>query len=212
MKIKIFNVLWTSFDGGPSPDNNKRTELFLSGCKRAREGNPCPGCFNPELWDDNNFVAEIDPVEAAAHIEKHAPNKYITIVGGEPLDQKEALAVLVKELKDRGFNIILITHYLYEELKDLPDDEYIKSILEMTDIIIDGKYNESKRIYDYTLKDGIHNVIGSANQRVWILEEPEIHRGFSAGEILSFKILDKDGLTLKVESEKEGVIYGNKEI
>lgn len=166
-KLRIFNVLWTSINGGPSPDNNKRTELFLSGCKMAREGNPCKGCFNPSLWDDNEFIAEEDPIKAAGHVEKYAPNKYITIVGGEPLDQKEALVPFMKELKRRGFHIILFTHYEYEELRK-DEDELIQDILDIPDIIIDGKYDYTQHIYDENIKDGFHNVIGSGNQRIWI--------------------------------------------
>lgn len=86
--VKLYDIRWVSHTAGPSPVTTKfgpnaRVELFFMGCKKAINGNPCNGCFNPTLWQTIKGSRELDPVEMVAHIEKFAPQKYITIVGGE---------------------------------------------------------------------------------------------------------------------------------
>ena len=56
--IKIFTVNTSSKTAGLSPANNERIEIFFAGCKMAREGNPCEGCFNKDLWYDDSFYDE----------------------------------------------------------------------------------------------------------------------------------------------------------
>ena len=178
-KIKIYNVLWTSTSGGPSPLGNKRTEIFLSGCKMAHTGHPCKDCFNPGLWDASEFVAECTPEEAFENITKFAPNKYITFVGGEPLDQIEPLSKLCAYLKADGYHIIVFTHYTMLNVLSM---EHGKSLINNIHILIDGKYDENQRIYRDKFGDGLTDAIGSANQVVWDCDAEEI-TGITAGEL-----------------------------
>lgn len=166
--LRIYNVKWTSYSAGPSNDNNRRTEIFLAGCQKACDGNPCPGCFNQELWDKNNYCAEVTPKEAYEHIKKYAKNKFITFVGGEPLDQIEPLTILIELLAKDGYDVILITHYLWEDIlhNNIFDNNYW-GLVEYCSIIIDGEYDETQRIWDESKAgDGLHDVIGSGNQRI----------------------------------------------
>ena len=101
--LKLFDVKLEATTAGPSPDNNIRTEVFLLGCKKAHQGDPCPGCFNSITWDDSIAEWSYDLVELAAELNKTTPNKYITIGGGEPLDQIDNLIILCKELKKYGY-------------------------------------------------------------------------------------------------------------
>jgi len=170
-RVKLYDVRWVSHTAGPSPVLNKfgpncRTELFFMGCNRGANGNPCPGCFNPKLWETIPEARELVPSEMAEHIEKYAPQKYITIVGGEPCDQMEGLVELCEELKKRDFHILVFTHY---ELKEL-QEKYINlftRFLNNCDVIVDGEYKESERIYDESYEDGFHDAVGSGNQVVW---------------------------------------------
>lgn len=83
--INIFNVRWSVDTAGPSPLNNVRTEIFLEGCKKAIEGNPCKGCFNSSTWIHGRSTPQ-DPVKVASHIANNC-NGYVTIGGGEPTDR-----------------------------------------------------------------------------------------------------------------------------
>ena len=164
-KLRIYDVFWESHTAGPSPDNNTRTEVFLAGCKMAAEGNPCKGCFNPSLWNGNRFIAECTPDEAFENIEKYARNEYITFVGGEPLDQIKPLLALCRKLKKAGYHIIIFTHYLMKEIMEM---EWGRNLLCNVDVVVDGKFEMDKKIYDdINYDDGFHNAIGSGNQVVW---------------------------------------------
>ena len=161
MKIKIFSGSIHSKTAGLSASNNERVELFLAGCKMAREGHPCAGCFNSELWNDFKSE-EMEVNEVLEYVTKMTDNKYITIVGGEPLDQYEALVELLKVFHENDFHIVLITHYTLLEIA-----AKYSAIFPYVNIIIDGKYDASKRIFDTDKRPGIYHVVGSSNQRIW---------------------------------------------
>lgn len=164
--MKIYDVKWTSQNAGPSPDYNKRTEIFLFGCSKAANGNPCKGCFNPMIWKIPNKVKEYSPNSVVKYIEKFAPNKYITFVGGEPLDQLKDLVKVCSSLKEKNFHIIVFTHH---NMKDLLNSKsnLIINLLRHIDILIDGEFLLDKYIYDDNAGDGFHDAIGSSNQTVW---------------------------------------------
>lgn len=180
--ILLRDCNWAVKTAGPSPDENRRTELFLLGCNKAMLGNPCKGCFNSTTWDASKAEWSHDPIKMAEHINNCAPNKYITIGGGEPTDQIENLIILCKELKKYGFHIMMYTwRNLEYELslfwhKTFPY-EYTKSInewillLKYVDIIVDGEYKEELRLWDGTKEDGLISSIGSGNQIVWDIRD-----------------------------------------
>lgn len=160
---------WSSKSAGPSLDG-VRTEIFLAGCRKAEEGNPCPGCFNQEIWKKNDYYGYMSPRECFNHIRRYAPGKYVTFVGGEPLDQIIPLAELCRILHREGYHIIVITHHLGEELMmqaNLQNTPY-KKLLRNIDGLIDGEYMEEYRIWNEDKAgDNIHDVIGSGNQRIF---------------------------------------------
>lgn len=171
-KLKIYNVKWASRSAGPSPDDMKRSEIFLAGCSMALNGHPCKGCFNPDLWDPKKCCAEPTVKEAYDNIEEFSPNHYVTFVGGEPLDQIKPLSALCELLHDDGYHIIVITHFTLKDIihkaEDLDSDyEPYRLLLKNVDGIIDGAYDETQRIWDDDKAgDGVHDVIGSGNQCV----------------------------------------------
>ena len=94
-----------------------RTVIFLQGCNMR-----CPGCHNKTTWNINKG-SEIEVKELAKIIREICFNKKLTISGGEPLLQKEALLELFKELKD--FDLCLYTGH---EMEDIPEEllKYLK--------------------------------------------------------------------------------------
>lgn len=197
-KIRLYGVKWSTKQGGPSPDENNRTELYFMGCDKAVKGNPCEGCFNPDLWETKPGAIERSPEEMAAHISKHAPNKFITIVGGEPTDQLEGLTKLCRLLKADGFHIIVFTwRSMVNKLPGIWAPEYAEwvEMLKHVDIIVDGQYDSKHHIYDYEAGDGFHDAIGSGNQIVWDLNEwnslghPLEINGLAAGDLEGLYVL-----------------------
>lgn len=172
--ILLRDCNWSVKTAGPSPDKNRRTELFLLGCNKAMTGNPCKGCFNATTWDTSKAEWSHDPIKMAKHINNCAPNKYITIGGGEPTDQINNLIILCKELKKYGFHIMM---YTWRDLnKTLTSTNVIlkarfKRLLKYVDIVVDGEYKEELRLWDGTKEDGLISSIGSGNQIVWDIRD-----------------------------------------
>ncbi len=139
MKIVINSMdFHGSFVNGPGI----RSLLFLQGCSRH-----CEGCHNPSTWSHKDGK-EYEVDELATVIRSECTNRKITITGGEPLEQKEALGLLLQELE--GFDVCLYTGY---ELEEVPED-----IIEHLTYLKTGKYVISKRTTTIPF-------IGSTNQR-----------------------------------------------
>lgn len=158
--LSIAAVRKNSVTAGLSPRDNKRTEVFFAGCKMARSGHPCPGCFNVDLWDSKYFPKL--NYRAVLHDIEKCKNPYVTLVGGEPLDQYTDCIKLMKALSEKHYHICLITHYTMDEIM-----EQFPPILAYANTIIDGRYEADKRIFDENKKPGVYHVIGSWNQKIW---------------------------------------------
>ncbi len=100
MKIRI-NSYWPnkSLCDGPGI----RSLLFCQGCDIH-----CPGCQNPSSWNPNAGI-EKEVADLAKEIVSSSDNKKVTITGGEPLLQKEAVAELIRLLDEAGMDIALYT-------------------------------------------------------------------------------------------------------
>ena len=96
-----------------------RTVVFLQGCDLH-----CPGCHNKSTWDPNKGTL-MEVSELAAILREQSINKKVTISGGEPLLQKEAVLELLKELSD--FDLCLYTGH---EIEDIPEEmfKYLKYV------------------------------------------------------------------------------------
>ena len=96
-----------------------RTVVFLQGCDLH-----CPGCHNKSTWDPNKGTL-MEVSDLAKLLRDKAINKKVTISGGEPLLQKEAVLELLKELSD--FDLCL---YTGREMEDVPLEmlKYLKYI------------------------------------------------------------------------------------
>ena len=98
MKVKINSIKFNrSLVDGPGV----RTVVFMQGCDMR-----CNGCHNVATWDMAGGI-EADTADLAALLRRNCVNKKITISGGEPLLQAEALDDLLEKLKD--FDIALYT-------------------------------------------------------------------------------------------------------
>ncbi len=125
-----------------------RTSIYMAGC-----GHACPGCHNPQSWPfDAGQVMDTESV--LSRIEENGMN--VTLTGGDPLYQVEALLPLCRAIKQAGKTIWCYTGFLYE---DVCADRGLRRILDVIDVLVDGPYLQSQR--DLTLR-----FRGSANQRL----------------------------------------------
>lgn len=100
-----------------------RTVLFMQGCDIH-----CKGCQNKSTWNINKGKKiEID--DLVNELNKKVFNKKITISGGEPLMQKEALIELITKLNDFKFDIALYTGHQREDVPSILVEKikYLKS-------------------------------------------------------------------------------------
>lgn len=153
-------IKWHDISNGPGV----RASLFVSGCTHG-----CPGCFNREAWDFNygkEWTKEIED-KFINHLKN--PNIMgVNILGGEPLQQGEAMLKLLKRINQEVKKPIwLWTGYVID--KEIHDDKTRKfvianQILRECDVVVDGRFVESKK--DLKLK-----YRGSSNQRVIDIKE-----------------------------------------
>lgn len=105
MKIRINSILFNrSLADGPGV----RTVLYLQGCDLC-----CEGCHNKSLWPSDGGT-ETDTNNLANLLEMHSRNKKLTISGGEPLMQADAVLDLIKKLPE--FDIALYTGHREEDV------------------------------------------------------------------------------------------------
>lgn len=142
-----------------------RAVLWFQGCSLG-----CPGCFNPAthdaarlagpprngdrgLWTIGELVARLrsegDTIEG------------ISVSGGEPLEQAEALLALLDRVRrDLSLTVLLFSGHTRKAIEALPLGP---AILALVDVLVDGRYVERKR-----LATGLR---GSANQRIHLLSD-----------------------------------------
>ena len=84
----------------------------------------------------------------------------ITISGGEPFCQAEALCELARAIKALGLNIYIYSGYTIEQLLEKAvQNPFIKELLYTCDTLVDGPYIEQQRNLDLLFR-------GSENQRI----------------------------------------------
>ena len=129
-----------------------RYVLFVQGCPHR-----CPGCHNPESHDFNGGTG-MTVTEIFADIMKNPHLKGVTFSGGEPFEQTDALVDLGHMIRDAGLSLMSYSGYTLEELKARHDSS-TDELLDMLDILVDGRYVESLRNLTLVYR-------GSENQRV----------------------------------------------
>lgn len=139
-----------------------RVSFFVSGCTHH-----CKGCFNEETWDFNNGkpLTREKEQELLKEINK---KKKLSLLGGDPLDNLEGIFNLILKVKQHcpQTNIWLWTGYTIEEILK---DKDKAAILLYIDVLVDGRFVESKK--DLRLK-----YKGSSNQRVLDAKECLLHK------------------------------------
>ena len=136
----------------------KRIAIWTVGCHRM-----CPGCSNPELWDNSKFTSiAIDSIlNTIEFLCRNNDVDGITITGGEPLEQSD-LIELLQGLSQINNDILLYTGYKYE---DILNDSKKNQVLNYIGVLIDGDYQQE---YNTQLV-----LRGSKNQRI-LLFDPDL--------------------------------------
>lgn len=133
-----------------------RFAIWVQGCSIH-----CIGCANSHMWDKeggvlyntNDFINLIkqykDRVEG------------VTFLGGEPLEQIEAVTEISKAVQSFGLSVIVFTGYEYKDLEQRAD---FQELIKYVDILIDGRYEQDKTDYSRPW-------VGSSNQNYYFLSD-----------------------------------------
>lgn len=149
-KIKLSGIEPESIVDGPG----FRYVIFTQGCKHN-----CKGCHNPQTHDPNGgYWADTDDI--IVEITKNPLLKGVTLSGGEPFDQAEALLDFAEKVIALGYDIFAYSGYTFEQL--LEGGKTRKAWLELLkrcSVLVDGRFEIEKRSLELLFR-------GSSNQRL----------------------------------------------
>ena len=131
----------------------RRFVIWLQGCKRR-----CYGCASPEFQPlDGGTRISVD--QLLDKIVESTDIDGLTVSGGEPMLQKEALSSLLHKVREMrpDLSVILFTGYLLEDFQS----DVSKDVLDCIDLLIDGEY--------YHEQNDDMGLRGSAHQRLHFL-------------------------------------------
>lgn len=144
-ELSVARVLFPVRTLGPG----ERLAIWLYGCDRG-----CAGCANPELWDSHGVASvKVDFLMGALR-KMDGMIEGVTITGGEPLLQCEALGELLDSILMITEDILLYTGYQMEELNDAQRAVCLKAA-----VVIDGAYMQEQ--------NREHPLKGSENQNIY---------------------------------------------
>jgi anaerobic ribonucleoside-triphosphate reductase activating protein len=133
--IRVATIVDSTEAEGPG----HRLALWVQGCTIR-----CPGCCNPEMFvADGGTARSID--EVSAHIAGVPGIEGISILGGEPFEQAEAVAELARRTRERGLTVMVYSGYtlaeLHEQARERPA---VQALIDATDLLVDGRYDRDR--------------------------------------------------------------------
>ena len=117
----------------------------------------CPGCFNPQTHGREEAGEEESVADVMGRILAEG-TEGLTVSGGEPLQQAEAVVALLEAARAAGLSTLLFTGLAWEEVLRLP---LAQRIMRCVDVLLAGRYVAERRV--------AAGLLGSANQTVHLL-------------------------------------------
>lgn len=130
-----------------------RFAVWVQGCSLR-----CPGCCNPEMFVHGKGGVELEAAELASEILSTPRIEGLSVLGGEPFEQAEAVAELCRLVRAGGKTVMVYSGYTLDELRRRVSREPgVQALLDTTDLLLDGRYDASQ-------PEERRRWIGSANQ------------------------------------------------
>ncbi len=155
MKIRLSGIVPESIVDGVGI----RMVVFVQGCPHR-----CKGCHNPQTHEfDGGFESDTDDV--ILQMLQNPLLDGVTLSGGEPFCQAEALVRIAQSAHENGLNVWTYSGYTYEELSEIAShNQNVKQLLKETDVLVDGRFLLEERSWSTRFR-------GSSNQR--LIDVPE---------------------------------------
>ena len=132
-----------------------RTAIYTAGCSHN-----CPHCHNPQSHDFNGGKEyEVDDLVDIVLADEFSD---LTLTGGDPMFQVDAVLELCKKVKERSKKSIWL--YSGFTLDQIVQTRYLARILPYVDVIVDGRYIHELRNTNLPFR-------GSENQRIIIVDK-----------------------------------------
>ncbi len=149
-ELRLAGVIRESIVDGPGI----RMVIFTQGCPHR-----CEGCHNPQTHDfDGGYISHPENILKA--IDQNPLLKGVTLSGGEPFMQADALADLAIEIHKRKLDVLTYSGFTFEEITaSFEKHPERKRLLEQTDYLIDGKFVMELKSLNLQFR-------GSTNQRI----------------------------------------------
>lgn len=189
MLINIHSIIQKSRVNGPG----ERFVIWTQGCRKM-----CKGCYNPETW--SHYKNDLISVDVLINMVRESGCSGVTITGGDPFEQSKELLYLLMGLRELDLvdGVIVFSGYTIDEIRA---NEIMSKCLDYLDVLIDGRYVESERIYN--------GLAGSSNQNFHIFsskissdslnmdQEIEIHSLGDLIQLTGFPLIDRNKLKEK---------------
>jgi anaerobic ribonucleoside-triphosphate reductase activating protein len=134
----------------------RRFALWVQGCAIR-----CAGCCNPHFFAARGGEA-VEVARLLTEIRGVASEiEGISLLGGEPFDQADALAELAVGTRALGLSVVAFSGYMLEDLRSRGADG-VDALLAATDLLVDGPYDAAQ-------PELTRRWVGSRNQRVHFL-------------------------------------------
>lgn len=131
----------------------ERFVVYAQGCSRL-----CPGCINPDaLVNEPRIQITVD--ELFGNIIAVRGIEGMTLSGGEPLEQMDAITELCNRIRNEtDLSIVVYTGYVLDEIKELPGGD---KLLGLADLLVTGPFEEKLKCES--------GLAGSSNQKIIFL-------------------------------------------
>lgn len=150
--------------------------MWVQGCSLG-----CAGCFNPQTHDFSGGES-VEVPELLAKIMPLANIEGVTISGGEPLQQLEAVLELmagIRQLTDKS--IVLFSGFSRSEIELMPR---ARDIFQVVDVVVAGRYEQAKH--------QARGLLGSSNQELLFCTDRYCSEDFTGLSDLEL-VINKDG-------------------
>jgi anaerobic ribonucleoside-triphosphate reductase activating protein len=163
--INLYGVADDSIVDGPGI----RLAVFTQGCHHD-----CPGCHNPEAQPFEGGTPTTT-AELWAKVEANPLLAGVTLTGGEPFEQADALVDFARRVREKGLSIWAYSGYRYEDLLAGVPSDAATQLLEQIDVLVDGLFVEGLKSLDLGWR-------GSSNQRII-----DVAASNTAGQVVEWK-------------------------
>ncbi len=152
MQLRVAQMIDDTEAEGPG----RRFALWVQGCSLR-----CAGCCNPEMFSADKGGALHDVAALVERVLAVADLEGISVLGGEPFEQPEALVVLCRALREAGRSVMIYSGFTLAELRG-KQSPHVDALLGQVDLLVDGRFEQTK-------PESTRRWIGSTNQTLHFL-------------------------------------------